>query len=59
VRVRIKIEFHRPKTLVGRTPETGTGTAAPAKDSSDERRPAGGQYATRVPKKSGRGPAFP
>jgi hypothetical protein len=56
VRVRIEIEFHRPKTLAGRSPETGTGTAAPAKDFPDERRPAGGQYANRVPTKSGRGP---
>jgi hypothetical protein len=58
VLLRIEIGFHRPKTLAGRPPETGTGTAAPAKDFPDERRPAGGQYANRVPTKSGRGSAL-
>jgi len=56
--VEIDIEFHRPKTLAGRLPDTGTGTAAPAKDFPGKRRPAGGQYASCVPIETGRRSAF-
>jgi hypothetical protein len=37
------------KSLAGRSPETGTGTAAPAKVLRAKLRPAGGQCASRVP----------